>query len=89
MSRFLGAAAGLAVDLCGYSRVTHDVDIIIDYSRDNINRLISRLLNFGEGSAKELSYTDFDLEEGCIRIVGEFPLDIFTIIRSHTYEDLT
>lgn len=78
---------GLAVDLCGYSSVTHDVDIIIEYSKDNINLLISRLLNFGEGSAKELSYTDFDLEEGWI--VEDFPLDIFTIMRSHTYQDLT
>ncbi len=79
---------GLAVDLCGYSRVTHDVDIIIEHSKDNINLLISRLLNFGDGSAKELSYTDFDLEEGCIRIVEDFPLDIFTIMRSQTYQDL-
>jgi hypothetical protein len=80
---------GLAVDLCGYSRVTHDVDIIIDYSKENINLLISILFNFGEGSVRELSYTDFDLEEGCIRIVEDFPLDIFTIMRSHTYQDLT
>jgi hypothetical protein len=65
-----------------------DVDIIIDYSKDNINLLISTLLNFGEGSARELSYSDFDLEEGCIRIVEEFPLDVFTIMRSNTYKDL-
>jgi len=79
---------GLAVDLCGYSRVTHDVDIIIEHSKNNINLLIYRLLNFGDGSAKELSYTDFDLEEGCIRIVEDFPLDIFTIMRNQTYQDL-
>ena len=64
---------GLAVDLCGYSRVTHDVDIIIEHSKDNINLLISRLLNFGDGSAKELSYTDFDLEEGSIMKL-KFPI---------------
>jgi hypothetical protein len=41
-------AGGLAVDLCGYYRVTHDVDIIIKYSKDNINLFISKLLNFGD-----------------------------------------
>ena len=65
------------------------MDIIIDYEKENINLLISIRSNFGEGSAKELSYTDFDLEEGCIRIVEDFPLDIFTIMRSHTYQYLT
>lgn len=79
---------GLAVDLCGYARVTHDVDIIVDYSKDNIDLLLSRLLEFGEGSARELSYQDFDLEEGCIRIIEDFPLDLFTIMRGHTYQDL-
>jgi len=80
---------GLAVDLCGYSRVTQDVDIIIDYSEENIKLLMSELLKFGEGSAKALSHNDFDLAEGCIRIVEDFPLDIFTIMRGYTYQDLT
>jgi len=79
---------GLAVDLCGYSRVTHDVDIIVERSEENIKLLINCLLSFGNGSAKVLSYDDFDLEEGCIRIVENFPLDVFTIMRGNTYNDL-
>ncbi len=79
---------GLAVDFCGYSRATHDVDIIIEYSETNINLLLSCLSNFGQGSATELSYKDFDLEEGCIRIVEDYPLDIFTIMRGNVYQDL-
>ncbi len=79
---------GLAVDLCGYARVTQDVDIIVDYSKENLELLLSRLLHFGEGSARELTYQDFDLEEGCIRIVEDFPLDLFTVMRGHTYQDL-
>jgi predicted nucleotidyltransferase len=79
---------GLAVDLCGYSRVTHDVDIIIEHSIPNINLLINLLLQFGEGSVRELTIQDFDLTEGCIRIVEEFPLDVFTIMQGNTYQDL-
>ena len=79
---------GLAVDFCGYSRATHDVDIIIKYSETNINLLLSCLSHFGQGSAKELSYEDFDLEEGCIRIVEDYHLDIFTVMRGNVYQDL-
>jgi hypothetical protein len=79
---------GLAVDLCGYSRMTLDVDIIVDYSKSNLELLLNRLLHFGQGSAQELSYQDFDLEEGCIRIVEDFPLDLFTVMRGYTYPDL-
>jgi hypothetical protein len=80
---------GLAVDFCGYSRATHDVDIIIEYSETNINLLLSCLSRFGQGSAKELSYEDFlDLKEGYIRIVEHYPLDIFTVMRGNIYQDL-
>jgi len=79
---------GLAVDFCGYSRATHDVDIIIEYSESNINLLLSCLTHFGQGYSKELSYKDFDLNEGCLRIVEDYPLDIFTIMRGKVYQDL-
>jgi hypothetical protein len=79
---------GLAVDFSGYSRATHDVDIIVEYSEININLLLSCLIDFGQGSAKELSYEDFDLEEGCIRIIEHYPLDIFTVMRGNLYQDL-
>ncbi len=79
---------GLAVDFCGYSRVTHDVDILVEYSESNIKLLLLCLAQFGQGSAKELSYEDFDLEEGCIRIVEDYPLDVFTIMRGHVYQNL-
>ena len=79
---------GLAVDICGFSRVTMDVDIIVEMSKENIEKLLSCLELFGEGSARELNLEDFPLEEGCIRIVEEFPLDVFTLIRGHTYQVL-
>jgi len=79
---------GVAVTLCGYPRVTHDIDIIVEHSKKNIDLLIKCLLSFGEGSAKELVYQDFDLEEGCVRVVEDFPLDIFTLMRGNTYQEL-
>lgn len=79
---------GLAVELCGYSRVTQDVDILIEYAPHNIENLLACLAKFGEGSARELDVADFDLEEGCIRIVEDFPLDVFTVMNGHSYQDL-
>jgi hypothetical protein len=79
---------GLAVALCGYTRATIDVDILIDNSKENIDLLLNRLIHFGEGFARELSYQDFDLAEGCIRINEDFQLDIFTIMHGNTYQDL-
>lgn len=79
---------GLAVELCGFSRATMDVDILIRCSRQNIEALLNRLVGFGNGSAAELNIEDFNLEEGCIRVIEEFPLDIFTIMGGKTYEDL-
>ncbi len=79
---------GLAVDICGFSRATMDVDIIVEASKENINKLLNCLASFGEGSSRALNPEDFTLEEGCIRIVEEFPLDVFTLMRGQTYQDL-
>jgi Nucleotidyltransferase of unknown function (DUF6036) len=79
---------GLAVDLCGFSRATSDVDILIERTPANLTLLLEVLRNFGEGSAKELSQEDFSIEEGCIRIVEDFPLDVFTLMGGRTYHDM-
>lgn len=81
-------AEGLAVALCGFVRTTLDVDILIRVDRENIQRLLDRLVNFGEGHAKELSVDDFKEEEGSIRVVENFPVDVFTMMSGNTYEDL-
>jgi hypothetical protein len=79
---------GLAVDLCGFSRATFDVDLLVEHSEQNIRRLLELLCLFGEGAASELRPEDFTLEEGCIRVIEEFPVDLFTIMKGHTYKDL-
>ena len=73
---------------CGYVRATEDVDILVQVDDENLDRLLEVLANFGEGSATELDVDDFTLEEGAIRVVEEFPLDIFTQMSGYRYEDL-
>ena len=78
---------GLACALNGYVRTTEDVDIIIEPSPDNVVRLLDALKGWGEGYAGELTVEDFSLEPGAIRIVENFPLDIFTLLGGHPYAD--
>ena len=79
---------GLAVDLSGFSRSTRDVDILVEDSEENIERLLAALAQFGQGSATELTVADFTREEGSIRVLEDFPLDIFTVMNERLYSDL-
>jgi hypothetical protein len=64
--------------LCEYVRATEDVDILVQADRANVERLLECLQGFGKGAAGELDPEDFTLEEGAIRVIEDFPLDIFT-----------
>ena len=79
---------GVAVALNGFVRTTDDVDILIERSPENIQRLLATLAAFGEGHARELSPTDFDEAEGAVRVIEDFPLDIFTVMRGESYADM-
>jgi predicted nucleotidyltransferase len=79
---------GVAVALNGFVRTTDDVDILIERSQENVQRLLEALASFGAGHAAELSLQDFGEEEGAVRVIEEFPLDIFTVMRGHSYHDL-
>jgi len=82
---------GIAVSIQGYVRFTEDVDILIQASAKNIDRLLDCLGNYGEGFARELSLEDFTDEEGAIRIievVEQCQIDIFTRMNSRKYEDV-
>ena len=79
---------GVAVALNGFVRTTEDVDILVEASAENVTRFLNELGNFGEGHARELSPADFSDSEGAIRIIEDFPLDVFTIMRSKRYADL-
>ena len=79
---------GVAVALNGFVRTTEDIDILIEASAENVTRLLDELGNFGEGHARELSPADFSDSEGAIRIIEDFPLDVFTMMRGKRYADL-
>lgn len=80
-------AGGVAVCLNGYVRTTADLDLLVDVDPANIERLLGCLAKFGEGHARELSPADFTLEEGAIRVVEDFTIDVFTVMRSRRYDD--
>jgi hypothetical protein len=82
---------GIAVTLQGYVRLTEDVDILIESSRANVERLLRTLSTYGEGFASELTTEDFDDSEGAIRIVEETEqcqIDIFTRMSGRRYADV-
>ncbi len=70
-----------------YVRATENVGIIIETSTKNKVRLIQALKQWGEGHGAELSPDDFDDKPGAVRIVEDFPLDVFNILSGKTYED--
>lgn len=78
---------GIAVSLNGFVRATDDVDIIVHVSAVNIQKLLECLSLWGEGWARELKPEDFVLQEGSIRVVEDFDLDIFTQMRGKSLDD--
>ena len=79
---------GVAVCLNGFVRTTEDLDVLVDDSRPNIERLLECLRKFGQGYAAELTVDDFTDEEGAIRVQEDFDLDIFVRMRGRKYADL-
>ena len=78
---------GMAVILNGYPRVTVDVDILAQNSPENLRKLLKHLESWGEGAARELKVEDFGLEEGSIRVMEDFDLDMFVKMRGRTLDD--
>ena len=82
-------AGGVAVCLNGFVRTTQDLDLLVGASPANLRRLLACLATFGEGFARELSPEDFPLEEGAVRVNEDFTVDLFTLMRSHTFADFS
>lgn len=78
---------GVAVSLNGFVRATDDLDIIISDAPQNVKRLLEELAKWGEGFARELKVEDFIPQEGSIRIMEEFDLDIFTRMRGKSLDE--
>ena len=78
----------MACVMNGYVRATEDVDILIKRDSQNITKLLLFLGNYGQGFGKELTQSDFSDEEGAIRVIEKFPIDIFVVMGGRHYEDL-
>src|SRR5262249_6304012 len=73
----LPSSADLAVIFNGYDRLTLVADILVQASPENIRKLLASLSGWGEGWARELTPADFTPQEGSIRVMEDFDLDIF------------
>jgi hypothetical protein len=78
---------GLAVIFNGYPRLTLDVDILVNSELENLRKLLTCLEKWGEGYARELKTDDFLIDAGCVRVVEDFDLDIFTRMRDRSLDD--
>lgn len=78
----------LACAFNGVVRATLDVDIVIARTPENVRALLAALAQFGSGAARELSWDDFNDEPGAVRVIEDFPVDIFVRIGGYTYEEL-
>ncbi len=88
--RFI-VVGGVAVAIQGYVRLTEDVDLLIENTTENIDRLLKVLIGYGEGFARQLSSADFAEEEGAIRIVEEteqMQIDIFTLMSGRRFTEV-
>ena len=79
---------GVACALNGFVRATDDLDILVDASENNIKKMLKILKGWGKGYAHELEVSDFPVSSGAIRLIEDFPLDIFTILNEKTYNEL-
>jgi hypothetical protein len=78
---------GVAVILNGYPRLTFDADILVSDSRENVSKLLKCLEKWSEGWARELKIEEFVAQEGSIRVMEDFDLDIFTRMKGKSLDD--
>jgi hypothetical protein len=76
-----------AVIFNGYPRLTLDVDILVHAAPENLRKPLDCLAGWGEGWARELKPEDFIYDQGAIRVMEEFDLDIFTRMSGKSLED--
>ncbi len=77
---------GVACVLHGYARATTDVDILIERTRENAERILEGLSTIGYGFAREL--VPEEILERPIFVIGDDPaVDVFLVAWSVKYED--
>ncbi len=80
---------GYALALQGIVRLTEDVDILVEPSRENAQRWVRALSKLPDGAAKELVGDDTLHEDPyAIRINDEFTVDVMNSASGFTWEQL-
>ena len=78
---------GVAISMNGFVRATEDVGILVNEAPENLRKLLPSLEQWGEGWARELKVEDFAIQEGSIRLVEDFCLDMFVKMRGKVLDD--
>jgi predicted nucleotidyltransferase len=77
---------GIACILHGYVRATTDLDVLIERSPDNAERVLDALAKTGYGFARE--WTARELLARPITVIGDGPaVDVFTVAWTVKYEE--
>ncbi len=76
---------GHACILHGLVRTTSDVDILVENSRENFQKVIDALSELEDGAAKELTPQDFE-ENVVIKIADEVEVDVSKSAWKVTYD---
>jgi predicted nucleotidyltransferase len=77
---------GIACALHGYIRATTDVDVLIERTKANAERVLAALGSLGWGFAREWSPKEILARP--ITVIGDDPaVDVFTVAWSVKYED--
>jgi hypothetical protein len=79
-------AGAYAMILNSVIRATEDVDILIENSRENFQRVITGLSNRADGAARELTPDDF-VENVVVKIADEVEVDVSTRAWTVTYAE--
>ncbi len=77
-------AGAYAMILNSVIRATEDVDILIENSPENFQKVIDGLSNLADGAARELTPKDF-VENVVVKIADEVEVDVTTSAWSVTY----
>ena len=76
---------GIACILHGYARATDDIDILVERTEENADRILKALATLGYGFAR--AWTATEILKRQITVVGDDPrVDIFTVAWSIKYE---
>jgi hypothetical protein len=82
---------GYAIAAHGFVRVSEDIDILVDPSRDNAKRWIAALAQLPDGATRELLGQDDIFErEGpyAVRVNDEFTIDVMPSACGHEWREL-